>query len=113
MTKKQIIQTGREVLRLEGKAVSDLSLGLGDEFARAVDLLFRTKARVIVLGMGKSGLVGRKIAATLASCGTPAMFVHPAEAGHGDLGMILKNDVLLAVSYSGETREIVSLLPFF
>jgi arabinose-5-phosphate isomerase len=85
---------------------------LDGEFVRAVDLVFRTKSRIIVLGMGKSGLVGRKIAATLASCGTPAMFVHPAEAGHGDLGVILKNDVILAVSYSGETREIVDLLGF-
>ena len=113
MTKKQIIETGRAVLRLEGKAVSDLSQSLGDEFARAVELLCRTKTRVIVLGMGKSGLVGRKLAATLASCGTPAIFIHPAEAAHGDLGMILKEDVVIAISYSGETREIVDLLDFF
>ncbi len=113
MTKKQIIETGRDVLRLEGKAVSDLSLSLGDDFARAVELLCRTKTRVIVLGMGKSGLVGRKLAATLASCGTPAIFIHPAEAAHGDLGMILKEDVVIAISYSGETREVVDLLDFF
>ena len=113
MTKKQIIQTGREVLSLESKAVADLSLGLGDEFARAVDLLCRTRTRVIVLGMGKSGLVARKLAATLASCGTPAIFIHPAEAAHGDLGMILKEDVVIAISYSGETREVVDLLGFF
>ena len=113
MTKKEILAAGREVLEIEAAALKTLAARLDDGFGRAVDLLFRTKTRVIVLGMGKSGLVGRKIAATLASCGTPAMFVHPAEAGHGDLGMILKNDVLLAVSYSGETREIVSLLPFF
>ena len=113
MTKKQIIETGRAVLRLEGKAVSDLSLSLGEEFARAVGLLCRTKTRVIVLGMGKSGLVGRKLAATLASCGTPAIFIHPAEAAHGDLGMILKEDVVIAISYSGETREVVDLLDFF
>ncbi len=113
MTKKQIIETGRDVLRLEGKAVSDLSLSLGDDFARAVNLLCRTKTRVIVLGMGKSGLVGRKLAATLASCGTPAIFIHPAEAAHGDLGMILKEDVVIAISYSGETREVVDLLDFF
>ena len=93
MTKKQIIETGRAVLRLEGKAVSDLSQNLGDEFARAVGLLCRTKTRVIVLGMGKSGLVGRKLAATLASCGTPAIFIHPAEAAPGDLGMILQGGV--------------------
>jgi len=112
MTKKDVIETGRDVLAVEARAVESLCLRLDDSFARAVELLYRAKSRIIVLGMGKSGLVGRKIAATLASCGTPAMFVHPAEAGHGDLGMILRNDVLLAVSYSGETREIVDMLPF-
>jgi arabinose-5-phosphate isomerase len=112
MTKRDIIQTGRRVLEIEAKAVDSLSSRLGENFARAVDLLSKTKSRIIVIGMGKSGLVGRKIAATLASCGTPAMFIHPAEAGHGDLGMILKKDVILAVSYSGETREIIDLLDF-
>jgi arabinose-5-phosphate isomerase len=112
MTKRDIIQTGRRVLEVEAKAVESLSSRLGENFARAVDLLSKTKSRIIVIGMGKSGLVGRKIAATLASCGTPAMFIHPAEAGHGDLGMILKKDVILAVSYSGETREIIDLLDF-
>jgi len=112
MTKKEIIQTGREVLEIEARAVESLSLSLDENFAKAVDLLSKTKSRIIVIGMGKSGLVGRKIAATLASCGTPAMFVHPAEAGHGDLGMILREDVIIAVSYSGETREIIDLLDF-
>lgn len=112
MTKKDVIETGREVLAVEARAVEALSRRLDESFARAVDLLFKAKARIIVIGMGKSGLIGRKIAATLASCGTPAMFVHPAEAGHGDLGMILRGDVLLAVSYSGETREIVDMLGF-
>jgi arabinose-5-phosphate isomerase len=112
MTKKDVIRTGREVLEIEARAVEALSSRLNDSFARAVGLLYKTKSRIIVLGMGKSGLVGRKIAATLASCGTPAMFVHPAEAGHGDLGMILKDDVVIAVSYSGETREIIDLLDF-
>jgi arabinose-5-phosphate isomerase len=112
MTKRSVIETGREVLEIEAGAVRALSARLDDNFAKAVDLLYRTKARIIVIGMGKSGLVGRKIAATLASCGTPAMFVHPAEAGHGDLGMILKDDVILAVSYSGETREILDMLEF-
>jgi arabinose-5-phosphate isomerase len=112
MTKDDIIQTGREVLETEAKALASLVPRLDKDFARAVDFLFKTKSRVIVTGMGKSGLVGRKIAATLASCGTPALFIHPAEAGHGDLGMILKDDVILAVSYSGETREIVGLLEF-
>jgi arabinose-5-phosphate isomerase len=112
MTKKELLAAAGEVLEIEADAVRALAGRLDDEFVRAVDLIFRTKSRIIVLGMGKSGLVGRKIAATLASCGTPAMFVHPAEAGHGDLGVILKNDVILAVSYSGETREIVDLLGF-
>jgi arabinose-5-phosphate isomerase len=113
MTGREILAAGREVLEIEARAVSGLAGRVDESFARAVELICRTKARVIVVGMGKSGLVGRKIAATLASCGTPAMFVHPAEAGHGDLGMILKDDVVLAVSYSGETREIVDMLPFF
>ncbi len=112
MTQKEIVAAAGEVLEIEADAVRALAGRLDGEFVRAVNLVFRTKSRIIVLGMGKSGLVGRKIAATLASCGTPAMFVHPAEAGHGDLGMILKNDVILAVSYSGETREIVDLLGF-
>ncbi len=113
MTKKEIIETGRDVLATESGAVASLSRNLGEEFVQAVNLLCRAKARVIVIGMGKSGLVGRKLAATLASCGTPAIFIHPAEAGHGDLGMILKEDVVIAISYSGETREVVGLLDFF
>jgi arabinose-5-phosphate isomerase len=112
MTKREIIETGRRVLEIEAGAVSALGPRLDDSFARAARLLYKTRSRIIVIGMGKSGLVGRKIAATLASCGTPAMFIHPAEAGHGDLGMILKDDVIVAVSYSGETREIVDLLHF-
>ncbi|MGB7296141.1 MAG: KpsF/GutQ family sugar-phosphate isomerase [Candidatus Aminicenantales bacterium] len=112
MKKNVIIKTGREVLEIESRTLAALVPRLDESFAKAVDLLARTKSRVIVTGMGKSGLVGRKIAATLASCGTPALFIHPAEAGHGDLGMILKNDVILAISYSGETREIVDLLEF-
>jgi len=113
MTKKEIIQTGRDVLATESGAVASLSRNLGEEFVQAVNFLCRAKTRVIVIGMGKSGLVGRKLAATLSSCGTPATFIHPAEAGHGDLGMILKEDVVIAISYSGETREVVGLLDFF
>ncbi len=112
MKKNDLLSVAREVLELEAKAVADLAPRLDESFIRAVDLLSRTKSRVIVTGMGKSGLIGRKIAATLASCGTPAIFVHPAEAGHGDLGMILKEDTILAVSYSGETKEIIDLLAF-
>ena len=112
MKKKDIINTGKQVLQLEAKAVVSLASRLDENFAKAVELLSRTKSRVIVTGMGKSGLVGRKIASTLSSCGTPALYIHPAEAGHGDLGMIIKDDVLMAISYSGETREICHLLDF-
>jgi len=112
MKKNDIIQTGKEVLEIEAKAVASLVPRLDEHFVRAVDLLSKIKSRVIVTGMGKSGIIGRKIAATLASCGTPALFIHPAEAGHGDLGMILKDDVILAISYSGETKEISDLLDF-
>jgi len=114
MTKseKEIIQIGQEVLNTEAKAISTLIPKLNMNFAKAVELLSKRKTRVIVTGMGKSGLIGRKIAATLTSCGTPAAFIHPAEAGHGDLGMILKNDVIIAISYSGETKEICELLEF-
>jgi arabinose-5-phosphate isomerase len=112
MKKNDVIQTGKEVLEIESKAVGSLVNRLDENFARAVDLLSKIKSRVIVTGMGKSGIIGRKIAATLASCGTPALFIHPADAGHGDLGMILKDDVILAISYSGETKEISDLLDF-
>jgi arabinose-5-phosphate isomerase len=113
MTKDEIIRIGRKVLNIEADAVKTLASSLDDNFFKAVDLLFHSKARVIVTGMGKSGLVGRKLAATLSSCGTPALFIHPAEAGHGDLGMVVREDVLIAISYSGETKEIVGLLDFF
>lgn len=109
---KEIIKIGQDVLSTEVKALETLIPKLDINFARAVKLLSKTKTQVILTGMGKSGLVCRKIAATLTSCDTPATFIHPAEAGHGDLGMILKNDVIIAISYSGETREITELLEF-
>ena len=112
MKKSDIIRSGRDVLEIEARSITGLIPTLDQDFIQAVELIDRAKSRVIVTGMGKSGLVGRKIAATLASCGTPAIFVHPAEAGHGDLGMILKGDVILAISYSGETREILSFMGF-
>ena len=112
MNKEQIIQAGRDVLTIESQAVQSLAQQLDERFAEAVELLEQTSSRVIVIGMGKSGLIGRKMSATLSSCGTPALFIHPAEAGHGDLGMIIKKDVVIAISYSGETREIVDLLEF-
>jgi arabinose-5-phosphate isomerase len=110
--KDQIIQTGRDVLEIEAEAVKALALSLDDSFYEAVEIIAKTKARVIVIGIGKSGLIGRKIAATLSSCGTPALFIHPAEAGHGDLGMIIKHDLVIAISYSGDTKEIIDLLDF-
>jgi arabinose-5-phosphate isomerase len=98
----------RRVLRIEAEAAR-----LDDGFARAVDILLRCQGKIVVVGMGKSGLVGAKIAATLASTGTPAFFLHAAEAAHGDLGVVHKADVIVAVSHSGETEEIVGLLPVF
>lgn len=113
MIKDEIIRIGKKVLNIEADAVKALASSLDDNFFKAVDLLSHSKARVIVTGMGKSGLVSRKLAATLSSCGTPALFIHPAEAGHGDLGMVVKEDILIAISYSGETKEVVGLLDFF
>ena len=102
---------GRRVLKIEARAVQTLVDRLDAQFARAVDLLLRCKGKVVVSGMGKSGLVGQKIAATMASTGTPAFFLHPAEGIHGDLGMLGRTDVLIAISNSGETQEILQLLP--
>ena len=96
---------------IEAAAVLGLKNRVGPEFARAVQLVLNCKGRVVVMGMGKSGHIGRKIAATLASTGTPSMFVHPAEASHGDLGMITAADVLFAISNSGEVQELTSILP--
>ena len=101
----------RLVLETEGRAVLALAQSLGPEFSRAVDLLAGAKGRVVLTGMGKSGLICQKIAATMASTGTPAMFLHPAEAIHGDLGMVTADDVVLAYSQSGETAETLRLLP--
>ena len=102
--------TARRVLRIEAQAIQDVLARLDSTFDRAVDLFFACKGRVVVAGMGKSGIVGKKISATLSSTGTPSFFLHPAEALHGDLGMIARGDAMLAVSYGGETREIIALL---
>jgi arabinose-5-phosphate isomerase len=104
------LETGRRVLRIEAQAILDVMAKLDGAFERAVELLFACQGRVAVTGMGKSGIVGRKISATLSSTGTPSFFLHPAEALHGDLGMLARGDSMLAVSYGGETREIVALL---
>ena len=100
-----------ETLRIEAQAVTDMAARLDERFACAVALVLASRGRVVVMGMGKSGHVGRKIAATLASTGSPAMFVHPAEASHGDLGMITATDVVLGISNSGESEELTTLLP--
>lgn len=107
-----ILDIAKRVLRIEAEAVYSLIDKLNNNFEKAVEMIFESKGRVVVIGMGKSGLVGRKIAATLSSTGTPAFFLHPAEASHGDLGMVTSNDVIIAVSNSGETEEIIGLIPF-
>ncbi len=104
------LEIARKVLRTEADAISRLVDRLDERFERAVALLFRCQGRVIVTGMGKSGIIARKIAATLSSTGTPAFFLHPAEAVHGDLGVIRSNDVVVALSSTGETAELVRLL---
>lgn len=105
------LEVAREVLRTEADAIERVSAHLDDSFSEAVSLLLDCRGRVVVTGMGKSGHIGRKLAATFASTGTPAFFVHPAEASHGDLGMITADDVVVALSNSGETGELVSILP--
>ncbi|MCV2370659.1 KpsF/GutQ family sugar-phosphate isomerase [Roseateles oligotrophus] len=105
------VDVARKALMIESKALLDLAPRLGEEFSRAVQAMLNCKGRVAVMGMGKSGHVGRKIVATLASTGTPALFVHPAEASHGDLGMVAPNDVVLALSNSGESDELNVVLP--
>jgi arabinose-5-phosphate isomerase len=104
-------QLGREVIALEADALAALARRMDARFARACELILAARGRVVVTGMGKSGHVGGKIAATLASTGTPAFFVHPGEASHGDLGMIQPQDVVIAISNSGETEEILTILP--
>ena len=107
----QLLQLARDTLDIEAAALQGLKSRLDERFVRAVEMMLQVKGRVVVTGMGKSGHIGRKIAATLASTGTPAMFVHPAEASHGDLGMIKVVDVVLAISNSGESDELVAILP--
>ena len=109
--KKSLAELGRRVLDIEARAIEAMIPRVADDFAAACELCLATVGRVIVTGMGKSGHIGGKIAATLASTGTPAFFVHPGEAGHGDLGMITKKDSVIAISNSGETVEIITILP--
>ena len=107
----QALQLARETLDIEAQALMGLKSRLDSRFSQAVEMMLNVKGRVVVTGMGKSGHIGSKIAATLASTGTPAMFVHPGEASHGDLGMIKAVDIVLAISNSGESDELVSILP--
>ncbi|MCK4597224.1 SIS domain-containing protein, partial [bacterium] len=107
------IEGARQVIREEAEAVLRLEDRIGSDFERAVELILGCKGRVIVTGMGKSGHIGRKIAATLTSTGTAAFFLHPAEGMHGDLGIVQRNDCIIAISKSGETNEFHLLLPIF
>ena len=111
LTNDELLALAASVLDIEARAVDALKSRLNDDFIAACDLCMETPGRVVVTGMGKSGHVSNKIAATLASTGTPAFFMHPAEASHGDLGMITSQDLLIAISYSGETAEVVTILP--
>jgi arabinose-5-phosphate isomerase len=106
-----ILEEARKVIRIEAEALMNLAESINGEFERAVQLILASKGRVVVTGMGKSGLIGQKIASTMASTGTPAFFLHPGEAIHGDLGMIMKGDVVIAISNSGETEELIRILP--
>ncbi|MBI1883883.1 MAG: KpsF/GutQ family sugar-phosphate isomerase [Chlamydiae bacterium] len=106
------LRIARMVIKTEAEAILALMDRLGDEFERAVDLLYHCEGKVIVTGMGKPGIIARKISATFNSTGTPSQFIHPAEASHGDLGTVLEKDVILIISNSGETEEIKNLLPF-
>lgn len=109
---ENILDIAKKVLKTEADAVFGLIEKLNSDFEKAVVIIYESKGRVVVTGMGKSGLVGKKIAATLASTGTPAFFLHPAEAIHGDLGMVTADDVIIAISNSGETEELVGIIPF-
>ncbi|MBE8190440.1 MAG: KpsF/GutQ family sugar-phosphate isomerase, partial [Candidatus Thioglobus sp.] len=106
-----LIQSAENVIKLEAQAVSNLVNNLDENFVNACKLIQNCQGKVVLIGMGKSGHIGNKIAATFASTGTPSFAVHPGEAGHGDLGMIDENDVVIAISYSGEAGEIITLIP--
>ncbi len=113
MTEEEIIAKGKEVIRIESEAVSDLADSIDEEFVKAVETIGNSKGRVVLTGMGKSGLIARKIVATLNSTGTAAIYLHPTDALHGDLGMVRSEDVVVVISKSGNTSEILNLLPMF
>ncbi len=106
-----VIEEAKRVLRVEAHSILDLAERIDQSFSRAVDTLYQCKGRVVLMGMGKSGLIARKIASTFASTGTPALFLHPAEGLNGDFGMLAKEDVVITISNSGETRELLEILP--
>jgi arabinose-5-phosphate isomerase len=108
-----IIEKGKEVIRIEAAAVAALEERINGNFAKAVDLIYQSNGRVVITGMGKSGIIGRKISATLSSTGTPSVFMHPSDAIHGDLGMVTQEDVIICISKSGDTDEVQQLLPRF
>jgi arabinose-5-phosphate isomerase len=107
-----IIKEAIKVLEIEAQGIIDLKTRIDSNFENAIEFIFNSKGKVVVMGMGKSGLIARKISSTLSSTGTPAFFLHPAEAGHGDLGMVTEQDIIIALSNSGETEEILKLIPF-
>jgi arabinose-5-phosphate isomerase len=113
MTEKEaeLLEQARRVLQIEANAIHSLVDRIDDGLIKAINILYASAGKVVVTGMGKSGLIGKKIAATLASTGTPALFLHPAEGGHGDIGMVAKGDAVIAISNSGETDEIIRILP--
>lgn len=113
MDNSSIIEKGKEVIRIEARAVAELESRIDDNFVRAVEMIYRCKGRVTVTGMGKSGIIARKIVATLNSTGTPSLFLHPSDAVHGDLGMVRKEDVVICISKSGDTAELYKLIPIF
>lgn len=108
---EEIIALAKDVLSIESSAIEALIDRIGDSFLKAVDILYHCKGKVVITGMGKSGLVGKKLASTLASTGTPAIFLHPAEGSHGDLGIMTRGDAVIGISNSGETEELISILP--
>lgn len=113
MNSSEIIRNGKDVIRIEAAAIADLNESINEDFVNAVETIFNSIGRVVLTGMGKSGLIARKIVATLNSTGTAAIYLHPTDALHGDLGMVRKDDVVIMISKSGETEEVSNLLPMF
>lgn len=113
MTREEIIEKGKEVIRIEAESIANLIERVGKDFADAVEIIYKSKGRVILTGMGKSGLIARKIVATMNSTGTAAIYLHPTDALHGDLGMVRKEDVVIIISKSGTTDELARLFPMF